>query len=251
VTATVPTALHVGPFTLYLYGIGLGIAAYVTYGYIARRLRHHGLDITPWPRIAAWTVVSGVVGARIAHVATNWTFYHDAPAQIVAIWHGGLSSFGGIAGALPIGLFLARRQWSNYRLLEILDVVVPAIVAGWALGRVLGPQFMVAGGGHETHQWFGLSYEGQVGRRVPVPLIQGAEDALLWRGLLWGEKRWSRGMTTATAMVIWGLVRAIDERLLLQQSSHTGSLAVQSAGLIMTMAGIVLAVSLRFRRVEN
>jgi hypothetical protein len=46
-------------------------------------------------------------------------------------------------------------------------------------------------------------------------------------------------------------VRAIDERLLLQQSSHTGSLAVQSAGLIMTMAGIVLAVSLRFRRVEN
>ena len=112
-TATVPTALHVGPFTLYLYGIGLGIAAYVTYGYIARRLRHHGLDITPWPRIAAWTIVSGVVGARIAHVATNWTFYHHAPAQIVAIWHGGLSSFGGIAGALPIGLFLARRQWSN------------------------------------------------------------------------------------------------------------------------------------------
>ena len=61
---------------------------------------------------------------------------------------------------------------------------MPALIAGWAIGRFLGPQFMVDGGGHLTHQWFGLHYHGQVGKRVPVPLIQGCEDGLLWLVLI-------------------------------------------------------------------
>jgi hypothetical protein len=110
---------------------------------------------------------------------------------------------------------------------------------------------MVAGGGHETHQWFGLAYEGQVGRRVPVPLIQGAEDALLWIALLWGEKRWPRGTTTVVAMVVWGTIRTIDERLLLDQSGHVGSLAVQFAGVALAVAGLALAYALHVRRTES
>jgi phosphatidylglycerol:prolipoprotein diacylglycerol transferase len=251
VTAAFPTSLHIGPFTLYLYGLGLGISAYVTYNYVARRLRQRKIDITPWSRIAVWSLVAGVVGARSAHVATNWSAYHEAPAELIAVWHGGLSSFGALAGAIPTALALTRRWWPNVRVLDILDAVVPAIVAGWALGRVLGPQFMVAGGGHETHQWFGLPYEGQVGRRVPVPLLQGAEDALLWITLLWGEKRWPRGTTTVVAMVVWGTVRTIDERLLLNQSGHVGSLAVQFAGVALAIAGLALAYALHVRRTES
>ncbi|MBU6233300.1 MAG: prolipoprotein diacylglyceryl transferase [Acidobacteria bacterium] len=250
-TATFPTSLHVGPFTLYLYGVGLGVTAYVTYGYVTRRLRRRGIDVVPWPRIAIYSLLVGLMGARLAHVATNWSYYRDTPTELIAVWHGGLSSFGALAGAVPIALTLSRRWWPTVRLLDLLDAVVPALVAGWALGRVLGPQFMVAGGGHETNQWFGLYYEGQLGKRVPVPLIQGAEDALLWITLLWGEKRWSRGITTAVAMVVWGAVRAIDERLLLQQSGHVGSLAVQLTGVGLAVAGATLLLLLRTRRIKS
>jgi prolipoprotein diacylglyceryltransferase len=118
-------------------------------------------------------------------------------------------------------------------------------VVGWALGRVLGPQFMVNGGGHLTHQWFGLHYHGQVGARVPVPLIQGAEDALLWLALLWLERRtFTRvaGVLCGVAMIVWGIVRALDERLLLGQESHSGSLGVQIAGVALALGGLVLIV---------
>ncbi len=77
------------------------------------------------------------------------------------------------------------------RLAAFTDALIPALVAGWALGRVLGPQFMVNGGGHETTSWFGMHYVGQVGKRVPVPLIQGGEDAVLWLLLLRLEAKWT------------------------------------------------------------
>ena len=49
-------------------------------------------------------------------------------------------------------------------------------MACWAMGRLLGPQLMYAGGGHPTHQWFGMYYAGQAGRRLPVPIFQALED---------------------------------------------------------------------------
>jgi uncharacterized membrane protein len=101
---------------------------------------------------------------------------------------------------------------------------------------------MVDGGGHLTHQWFGLHYHGQVGKRVPVPLIQGLEDSILWLLLIALERTRLKnavGVITAVGMIVWGLVRATDERLLLGQESHSGSLGVQAAGVALALAGVV------------
>ncbi len=241
----VPTSFHLGPFVFHLYGLGLAIAAYVTYLYARRRLTRAEFDVEPFGRLAAVLIVAGLIGARLANVATNWPYYSGHPARWFAVWQGGLASFGGLALAVPVGLYLQRRWWPDSSLARFSDALVPALVAGWALGRVLGPQFMVNGGGHLTHQWFGLHYAGQVGKRVPVPLIQGTEDGLLWLGLLGLERlRPGRhlGVVTGVAMFVWGVVRSLDERLLLGQQSHSGSVGVQIAGLALALAGLVLVV---------
>jgi phosphatidylglycerol:prolipoprotein diacylglycerol transferase len=227
------TSFHLGPLEFHLYGFGLAIAAYASYLYARRRLVRSGFDVTPFAKFAAALIVSGLVGARLANIATNWGYYSGHPAQWIAVWQGGLASFGGLALAVPIGLYLQRHWWPGSSVARFTDALVPALIAGWALGRVLGPQFMVNGGGHLTHQWFGLPYSGQVGRRVPVPLIQGAEDALLWLSLLGIER---------TAMIVWGVARSVDERLLLGQQSHSGSIGVQFAGLALAIGGAVLLV---------
>ena len=250
----VPTSVHLGPLTFHLYGLGLALATYVAYLYARRRLQRAGVDLRPFAAFVAALLAAGLVGARVAHVATNWSYYSGHPARWIAVWQGGLASFGGIALALPVGVWLARRWWPDVALLTFSDALIPALVAGWALGRVLGPQFMVNGGGHLTHQWFGLHYAGQVGRRVPVPLIQGAEDGVLWAALIAGE-RWGlarrAGRVTAVAMIAWGLVRSADERLLLGQQSHSGSLGVQVAGLALAVAGVVVLVRVSVRHVQE
>ena len=243
-----PTALHLGPLTFHLYGFGLAVAAYIAYLYARRRLARFHIDLAPFPRYSAALVVSGLIGARVAHVATNWGYYAGHPGRWLAVWQGGLASFGGIALALPVGIVLQRRWWRATPLTSFCDALVPALVAGWALGRVLGPQFMVNGGGHLTHQWFGIHYAGQVGRRVPVPLIQGLEDGALWLLLVSLEHRGLArrvGTVTGVAMTLWGVVRSLDERLLLGQASHSGSLGVQIAGVVLSAAGIVVLVRSR------
>jgi len=248
VPASLPTAIAIGPFTFYLYGLGLAVAAWVSFRYVERRLKRQDLSVARWPRFATAVILSGLLGARVAHVATNWSYYHDHLGSLLALWQGGLASFGGLALAVPTGIVLARRYWPDTPLLQFADVIVVGLVAGWALGRVLGPQFMVAGGGHETTQWFGLPYAGQTGRRVPVPLIQGAEDALLWLGLLWTERRGPRpGIVTGWALTVWGVVRTIDEHWLLGEQGHTGSVAVQIAGLIVSALGLAILFQARRR----
>ncbi len=239
----VPTSVHLGPLVFHLYGLGLGVAAYVTFLYCERRLRRHGVDVARFGRYAAALIVAGLVGARAANIATNWSYYAGHPGRWIAVWQGGLASFGGIALALPVGVVLQRRWWPATGLATFCDAVVPALVAGWALGRVLGPQFMVNGGGHATTSWFGLHYHGQVGKRVPVPLIQGAEDAALWLALLHLEARRTlraAGQLSAVAMFVWGLVRAYDEHWLLGEESHSGSVGVQLAGLALALGGVLV-----------
>jgi len=246
-----PTSFHLGPLVFHVYGFGLAIAAYVTYLYARRRLTRAAINVEPFGRFAVALIVSGLVGARIAHIATNWSYYAHHVARWIAFWQGGIGSFGGIALAIPVGLYFQRRWWPDTSLARFTDALVPALVAGWALGRVLGPQFMVQGGGHLTHQWFGIHYVGQVGKRVPVPLIQGAEDALLWLGLLFAQRHGAQrraGVITGLAMIVWGLVRALDERLLLGQESHSGSIGVQLAALALALAGAVVLVRQLTRR---
>jgi phosphatidylglycerol:prolipoprotein diacylglycerol transferase len=240
-----PTSFHLGPLLFHTYGFGLAIAAFVAYAYSRRRLREKAISEAPFARFTFWILVSGLVGARAANIATNWRYYDGHPGRWIAVWQGGLASFGGIALAVLVGVLLQRRWWPETKLTHFTDALVPALIAGWALGRFLGPQFMVDGGGHLTHQWFGLHYHGQVGKRVPVPLIQGCEDGLLWLVLTGLERTRAKnttGLITAIGMIVWGLVRSTDERLLLGQESHSGSLGVQFAGLALAAAGVMTLI---------
>jgi prolipoprotein diacylglyceryltransferase len=55
-------------------------------------------------------------------------------------------------------------------------------------------------------------------------------------------KRLIDGVVTALAMIVWGIVRSIDEKLLLGQQSHSGSDGVQIAGVVLALAGVLLLI---------
>lgn len=248
----IPTSFHIGPLEIHTYGVGLAITFWVAYRYFEHRLAKRGFP-TDWvSSLFLWVILSAIVGARALHVLSNLGYYSAHPAEIPAIWQGGLSSFGGLLLAVPIALLIARRRCPQLGALEGLDIVAPVLMAAWALGRLLGPQLMVAGGGHPTDQWFGMYYDGQEGRRVPVPIIQAIEDFATYLVLIGVERRIARrtttdpsapsapGLVTGLAMVIWGTTRAIDEHYLLGDIGHTGSVLVQAAGAALVLGGAII-----------
>jgi phosphatidylglycerol:prolipoprotein diacylglycerol transferase len=78
--------------------------------------------------------VSGIVGARLAHVVANIGEYARNPISILYIHQGGLIFYGGFIGAaVGIALFaLSRRD----KLLPLYDVVIVALPLSHALGRI-------------------------------------------------------------------------------------------------------------------
>jgi phosphatidylglycerol:prolipoprotein diacylglycerol transferase len=254
----IPVDFHLGPLLVHTYGIGLALTFWFGFTYFDRRLRKNGYRTDWWVSVFLWVLLAAVVGARALHVLSNWSYYSGHPSEVFAIWHGGLSSFGGLLFAVPTGILLFRRRCPELPIGRALDLVAPVLMAAWAMGRLLGPQLMVAGGGHPTHQWFGMYYSGQVGRRLPVPLFQAAEDFCVYLVLIALERRLNRwsdgsarsgyptGTVIGTAMVLWGIERALDERLWLGEDGHLGSLLVQIAGVVLVVGGA--AVLLRTRR---
>jgi phosphatidylglycerol---prolipoprotein diacylglyceryl transferase len=254
----IPVVFHIGPLQVHTYGIGLALTFWFAFTYFERRLKRNGYRTAWFVGVFLWVLLAAIVGARLLHVLSNLTYYAHDPGQVFAIWHGGLSSFGGLLFAVPTGIIMTRRRCPELPIGRALDLVAPVLMASWALGRLLGPQLMVAGGGHPTHQWFGMYYAGQVGRRLPVPVFQAAEDFCVFLVLIYLERRLDRwpdgsprsgyptGAVIGTAMVLWGIERTLDEHLWLGEDGRLGSALVQIAGLLLVVGGTV--VLLRTRR---
>ncbi len=256
----IPVVFHIGPLQVHTYGIGLAITFWFGFTYFERRLRRNGYPTDWWVSVFLWTILSAVVGARVLHVLSNASYYSHHLGQVLAIWQGGLSSFGGLLFAVPTAIILTRRRCPELPIGRALDLVAPVLLACWAMGRLLGPQLMVAGGGHPTHQWFGMYYAGQVGRRIPVPLIQATEDFCVYLVLIAIERRLGRwpdgsaragyptGTVLGVAMVLWGIERSLDEHLWLGEDGRLGSLLVQIAGVALVVGGVAGLLLLRTRR---
>jgi len=255
----IPVVFHIGPLQVHTYGIGLALTFWFAFTYFERRLRRNGYRTDWFVGVFLWIILAAIVGARALHVLSNLSYYSHYPQQVLAIWHGGLSSFGGLLFAVPTGILLTRRRCPELPIGRALDMIAPVLLASWALGRLLGPQLMVAGGGHPTHQWFGMYYAGQAGRRLPVPLFQAAEDFCVFLILISIERRLARwpdgsmrsgfpsGTVIGTAMVLWGIERTLDEHLWLGEDGHLGSLLVQIAGIGLVVGGTTLLVVTRRR----
>jgi phosphatidylglycerol:prolipoprotein diacylglycerol transferase len=255
----IPVVFHIGPLQVHTYGIGLAITFWFAFTYFERRLKKNGHRSDWFVSVFLWIILAAVVGARALHVLSDLHYYTQNPGQILSIWHGGLSSFGGLLLAIPTGIVLTRRRCPELPIGRALDIIAPVLLAAWALGRLLGPQLMVAGGGHPTHQWFGMYYAGQAGRRLPVPLFQAAEDFCVFLVLIATERRLQRwpdgsprsgfpsGTVTGVAMVLWGIERALDEHLWLGEDGRLGSALVQIAGVLLVAGGTVLLIRTRRR----
>ncbi len=79
-------------------------------------------------------VIGGLVGARLAHVLDNWSFYAPRPLDALAFWNGGIGTTGAPVGSTIAGFFVARRL--RLPVGFMFDISVIGIALGEAIGRI-------------------------------------------------------------------------------------------------------------------
>jgi phosphatidylglycerol:prolipoprotein diacylglycerol transferase len=247
----IPIDFHIGPLVLHTYGFGLGITFWFAYWYLSRRFHHYGLSTKWLEKSFIWIIIMAVVGARIVHCVANISYYLAHPILVFAVWQGGLSSYGGIAGGLIVALYALHKYNPEISFRTAADVTAPVLLAAWAMGRLLGPQLMFAGGGHPTTAWYGMKYAGEVGYRIPVPVFQSIETIITFLIVLELSRVYPKWKMPALSVAvsaygIWSIGRFFDEYLWLAVPRVWD--AVEVFALISLAASIVIMVLLLRRR---
>jgi phosphatidylglycerol:prolipoprotein diacylglycerol transferase len=126
-------AFQIGPFVIRWYGILMATAIVVGLWLAHRQARREGLAADDFTSVAQWSILAGLVGARLYEVIFNWDYYGQYPSKIIAVWEGGLAIHGGLIAAVLVGVWLARR-W-RLPILRSLDIAAPSVAIGQAIGR--------------------------------------------------------------------------------------------------------------------
>lgn len=133
-----PVALQLGPLAVRWYGL-MYLLAFIQIVILGKFRARQNL-LTGWhPRdvddMLFYGVFGTILGGRFGYVLFYKPFYYFAhPAEMLAIWQGGMSFHGGFLGVL-IALWLYARN-RNKRWLEVTDFVAPLVPLGLAFGRL-------------------------------------------------------------------------------------------------------------------
>ena len=119
---------------IYWYGviIMLGIVAAFIHAYL--RCKQEGIKGDDILDVGIFTVIFGVIGARLYYVLTTLNSHkYESFIDVIAVWEGGLAIYGGIiAGTTAIVLTALYKKINPLR---IADTIAPGVGLAQAIGR--------------------------------------------------------------------------------------------------------------------
>ena len=128
-----PLVFQLGPFALRWYGLLIAVAVLVGLVLSTRLARARGIDPGLIADLLPLLVLGAVIGARTYYVVLEWRQYSGDWLSALAIWRGGIAIHGALLGGTLTTILYCR--WRRQRFWPLLDVLVPSVALGQAIGR--------------------------------------------------------------------------------------------------------------------
>lgn len=128
-----PRLFTIGPFTIYSYGLLLGIGFILGSFILTKELRRKGLDPNLGSTVTLLAIVFGIAGSKLLYLIENWTYASRDPLGM-AFSPGGLTWYGGfILATVAIMLYVRRRKLP---FLAVCDAASPSLMLGYGVARI-------------------------------------------------------------------------------------------------------------------
>lgn len=128
-----PILFEIGSFSIRYYGFLIASAVIIGAALAQVLAAKRAVNPALFSDLVLWLVLGAIPGARLYYVAFEWERYADDPAEIFAVWHGGIAIHGAILGGVLVLLIFGRINRISFW--QLADIVAPSLILGQAIGR--------------------------------------------------------------------------------------------------------------------
>ena len=128
-----PELLHLGPLTIYTYGLMMATAFIVCYLILKWEITKRGDNLEIASNIVFWAAIGGILGSKILYMIEYFQDVIEDPVGMIfsgagLVFHGGL-----IGGTLAVILVIRKAKKSVG---EYADIIGPVLLVGQGIGRI-------------------------------------------------------------------------------------------------------------------
>jgi len=178
--------LKLGAVPLKSYGVMMMIGFLIGLYRALRAARKKGVDPAAVTDAALYSLLSGVVGARLVFVLLNWPQFRHNLGSLLSVWEGGLSFHGGVLCAVAVVYAYTRIKRIPFLLMA--DTLAPSLAIAYAFTRI-GCFLNGCCYGVETNLPWAMRFPEALGPRHPTQLYAFAANILIYLLLVRAE-RW-------------------------------------------------------------
>lgn len=160
----VPKTFSIFGFQIALYGvlIAIGVLSGVFMADAIAKKEMDSSDII-WD-FAIYAIIFSILGARIYYVVFEWNMYKDNLLEVFNLRNGGLAIYGAVIAAF-LTLYVYTRL-KKLSFLQMVDVCVPGLILGQAIGRW---------GNFTNREVFGGYTDNLLAMRLPIEAVRGRD----------------------------------------------------------------------------
>lgn len=237
-----PILFNIGSFPVHTFGVMLTLAFFAAIALLRHRAAKFGTTKEAITDVAFWTIIAGILGARVLFIAQEWPHYAAHLNELFSIQFQGLTSFGGLIAGGIAAVVVGKKK--GIPPATLLDLVAPAFLVGHAIGRI-GCLFngCCVGGQCDPNAWYAVMGADDGYYHFPAQVVDSLMNFAALGAVLGIERRGLRPLaTTGLVLILHGLARFVYEFFRAGASStvwfHVGPIPMTEAHVM------ALAVSL-------